>query len=686
MPRKLQYALGLMLCLVPALSISHALAGYIEVLDTHAEHAPVPTMVLQDNDDLAIDSSDYVGDAANYKHEERIDHFDILLKVEPSGDLLITERIQVTAAGNKIRHGIYREIPTTYSLPSGFVRKTPIDLLSVTRDGQIEPFKKEGTEWGVRYYIGSPDSDVEQGPHLYELQYRMDGQLHLTADKDELYWNLTGNQWAFPITQATATIELPEGALIDQMAGYTGYAGSTTGRAYKVLSRGDNVVKLVTTRPLSANEGFTIALDWPSGLIKHPSAVMQLLRLLWDNPRPAVGLLTVLTLFAYYVYWWRKVGAAPAKGMIFPRYEAPQEVSPARAGYVWNEGFSGRFSDVEAMTVTVTDLARRKVLSIADAPKSAAFIITAGKLDKNAQAHEKALFGHLFSGGKAEIRVGNKYVKAMSKALAAHSKELSEWGDKFFRKNRKPWCLGVLGAVIAFVVMGFLGDALVMLSAFFPFILGVGLMVFGWATLTKSGYGSRLMGIVLILFGLPFALVGLRVIVATSLIAGVCVALIVIQIVLFRRLLEAPTVEGRQILDALEGYREYLQLAESGTLAGAAHAPAMTIALYEQHLPYAMALGVEQQWTARLSAAIESGVIELAEPDYRPEWYRNSSRFSTPSELSGALTAAAVIASTPPPSPSSGASSSSSSSSSDSSSSGGGESGGGGGGGGGGGW
>ncbi|MGY4532925.1 putative membrane protein YgcG [Pseudomonas sp. TE3786] len=649
MSGRLSYALGLLLKALLLLPISHALAA--------DEGGP-----------------------------ERIDHFDITLKVEPSGDLLITERLQVTANGEQIRHGIFRDIPTTYSLPGGLLRKTPITLLSVRRDGHDEPYQREQISNGVRYRLGSAEVFIEPGQHLYELQYRMDAQLYFSADKDQLYWNLTGNQWQFPIYQATATIELPQGARIQQMTGYTGYSGNSSGRAYQVLSQDGNVLKLATTQPLAAEEGFTVALDWQAGLVKRPNAFQRGVRLLWDNLNILVGILAVLGLFVYYYRSWLQVGRDPAKGVIIPRYEAPNEVSPARAGYVWNQGFSSDFSDVEAFTVTITDLARRKALSIADAPKSTAFILSKGELDEGAQAHERALFGHLFTGA-SEIRVGNKYLAALNDALSAHSEKLSEWGDKLFSKNRKPWYLGMLGALLAFGAMGLLGDP-VMLFALFPIIfvaVGAGLMMFGWRTIT--GNQRSFVGIVPILFGLPFALGGLGTAVAmlnnTSPYVAGCVLLIVLMIWLFRGWLEAPSVEGRATLDGLEGYRDYLQLAESDSLARAADAPAMSIALYERHLPYAMALGVEQQWTARLGAAIQSGVVQWSEPTYQPEWYRNSSRFSTPSAFSSALVAAASSASTPPPSPSS---SSGSSSSSSSSSSGGGSSGGGGGGGGGGGW
>ena len=32
------------------------------------------------------------------------------------------------------------------------------------------------------------------------------------ADHDEIYWNVTGNYWNFPIARANATITLPQGA------------------------------------------------------------------------------------------------------------------------------------------------------------------------------------------------------------------------------------------------------------------------------------------------------------------------------------------------------------------------------------------------------------------------------------------------------------------------------------------
>jgi uncharacterized membrane protein len=145
--------------------------------------------------------------------------------------------------------------------------------------------------------------------------------------------------------------------------------------------------------------------------------------------------------------------------------------------------------------------------------------------------------------------------------------------------------------------------------------------------------------------------------------------------------LEAPTLLGRRLLDGLAGYREYLQLTESDTQARASGGPTMSIALYERHLAYAMALNVEHAWTARFSEALRSGLIDVPEQGYQPQWYHGRSGVGAgqafASNLCSGLTSATAIAQAAPSPASAG---------SVGGAAGGGSSGGGSGGGGGGGW
>jgi len=82
---------------------------------------------------------------------------------------------------------------------------------------------------------------------------------------------------------------------------------------------------------------------------------------------------------------------------------------------------------------------------------------------------------------------------------------------------------------------------------------------------------------------------------------------------LFYELLKAPTRIGRQVLDEIEGFRVYLSVAEEDRL-NFIHPPEETPELFEKFLPYAMALGVENEWGERFA-----GILNRA--GYKPGWY-----------------------------------------------------------------
>ncbi len=154
--------------------------------------------------------------------EERITDYASDITVAQTGALTVTETIYVISEGDEIRHGIFRDFPTTYKDKAGRRVHVGFDVLGATRDGHAEPYSIDSVDAGERVKIGNPDVLVESGPHTYTLAYTTDRQIGFFADHDELYWNATGNFWDFPIDHAEATIKLPFGAKIKQSAFYTG--------------------------------------------------------------------------------------------------------------------------------------------------------------------------------------------------------------------------------------------------------------------------------------------------------------------------------------------------------------------------------------------------------------------------------------------------------------------------------
>jgi uncharacterized membrane protein len=254
-------------------------------------------------------------------------------------------------------------------------------------------------------------------------------------------------------------------------------------------------------------------------------------------------------------------------------------------------------------------------------------------------------------------------------------------------RNRKWLVPGIVLSILFYagVVYGLPGNDLKMIGLFMSiwltfWTLGVFTLAKKvWLSWTSIGSPfDTIAAIFITLFSVPFfgaevfviAMLGKQVSVAlpVALIGAVCIN------VLFHYLLKAPTRAGRRLIDQIEGFRQFLDVAEREEM-NFRNPPEKTPELFERFLPYALALGVEQRWMERFA-----GLFVLREErgeHYRPVWYhgrgwqvRDLGSFS--SSIGNSLSSAVASSSTAP--------------GSSSGSGGGGSSGGGGGGGGGGGW
>ena len=140
------------------------------------------------------------------------------IAVQPDGALDVTETIRVRAERGQIRRGIYRDFPTRYTRDDGLYQRAGFKVLDILRDGKPEPYHTEAQAFGVRVYIGDKDVFIPSGVYTYTIHYRTTRQLRFFPDFDELYWNVTGNFWTFPILSAEARVQLPEGARIGALS------------------------------------------------------------------------------------------------------------------------------------------------------------------------------------------------------------------------------------------------------------------------------------------------------------------------------------------------------------------------------------------------------------------------------------------------------------------------------------
>ena len=151
------------------------------------------------------------GEANAQSSPERIKSYISDITVQTDGTLLVRETITVHAAGNQIKRGIFRDFPTVYPGPLGLKEKTGFELLEVLRDGVPEPYFTESMANGVRLYIGNENIYLPEDDYTYTIVYESDRQIRFDQDFDELYWNVTGNGWAFTIERAEARVTLAGG-------------------------------------------------------------------------------------------------------------------------------------------------------------------------------------------------------------------------------------------------------------------------------------------------------------------------------------------------------------------------------------------------------------------------------------------------------------------------------------------
>jgi len=137
-----------------------------------------------------------------------IDAFDATVQVAVDGSIDVVETITPTFTGSW--NGIYRTIPIEYRTPQGLNYALRLQIEAIT-DGSGTALRYESSR--VRHYrklkIWVPGA--EDATRTVRIHYKVANALRFFDEHDELYWNITGDEWDVPIHAAAASIELPTG-------------------------------------------------------------------------------------------------------------------------------------------------------------------------------------------------------------------------------------------------------------------------------------------------------------------------------------------------------------------------------------------------------------------------------------------------------------------------------------------
>src|SRR5712691_1508051 len=478
-----------------------------------------------------------------------IERFDARIVVNRNSGLDVTETITARFVGSW--NGLYRTIPVDYHTPQGFNWKLGLSLESA-RDEAGHNLRTATSREGayIKYKIWIPGAlDAER---TVVLHYRATNGLRFFDEHDELYWNVTGDEWEVPIQAATAEIELPPATTGTRATAFNGVYGGTAQDAS--IQMNGNIVRIAMPHPLGYHEGLTAVVGWDKGVVAAPTVADRALATVSSNWPLLIPIPVFLLAFSS---WWRR-GRDPRRRPIAVQYEPPPKMTPAEAGTLLDNS-----ADMRDITATLVDLAVRGQLRIEEHQNPKLFGLFGGAVEytlhrltqgESLAAHESRVFGGIFDGRGESVELSelkDDFYKELSPIRDAIFDELT--GNGFYRdrpdKVKQKW-MGIAVAV--------------------ALVIGVG-----------GTYLSKLT----LLTPVPFV------------IAGVVSAIIV---AIFAQIMPARTDAGTRALEQVLGFEEFLRRVE------AEHLKPIIIGhpeLFDKYLPYAMAFGVEQQF-ARAFAGI----------------------------------------------------------------------------------
>src|SRR5579859_3086368 len=495
---------------------------------------------------------------------ERILDFHSDITLEDDGTFLVRETIIVNVTGRQIKHGIYRDFPTRYKdrLDNNYV--VGFHLIGAELDGYSETSRVEEQLNGKRIYLGDPKYYVQAGQHTYVISYSTNRQLGFFADHDQIYWNVTGNGWIFPIDHASATVTLPANISETEVSldGFTGPQGSFD-RNLSHQHEPGGTFSFETTAPLGPHEGLSIVLSWKKGLIAPPTSQQQFADFLSDNRIALLALLGLLILVLYYVLAWYAVGRDPKRGVIVALYEPPSSLSPAATRYLVRMSF-----DNKTFAAAILDMAVRGYLTIKE--QAGTYTLYRTKSDDRALTpDEKQLAAVLFD-GRNELWLHNEnhtVIKSGMTALKGWLK-LNEEKIYFFTNSRFSIPAIVLSVLMLLGISAAQSTLSLFVTVFLSFWLSIwslacaGLVIgtaSSWKTAFTAPASKTLLAgkaLMTTLFSLPFLFgegFGFWMFAqAGSIFLPIFLVATVLLHILFHYLLKAPTFAGRHFMDQVD--------------------------------------------------------------------------------------------------------------------------------------
>lgn len=489
------------------------------------------------------------------------ERFDSDIQVHEDGSFTVRETQVINFTGSFTF--ITRDIPTR---SAGFDEGRTYGKVRVK---DVEVFNLDGTPydkemWEADSYMGGELIRIEfqarDEQRGWIISYRMKGAMIYAEDYDRLYWNAVSSDRPVPIKSSRITVRLPDGTDMSAVESVEYYEDSYGGSH---SSGRDGDALWWEAQNIYPYSTFTIDVSLPKGAVQKPWPYGASTMWLMLSLALAALLAAVLVMLSLWLWRGRDTYGGPMPGVT---YGPPREVRPAVMAMLVHQ--EPKLDDVGA---TVVDLAVRGKLRIIDEAKQgrpgpSQFVFERKDPSEDGLlSYERVLMAGLFEKGdrvgEDDLRVGNRLASIMGGIRQEVKK------GKFFNDDPEKT-----------------------VSTYFRYALAIILLpptvFFFLRFATDLGYVWLLL--------------------AGTVPAGIAVWVIA-------HAMPKRTALGSRIYWQAMGFREYLKTAEAG------EPESMTLQTFQENLPYAMALGLAERWSA-----LFAGVLTTP-----PDWYAGPGDFNT---------------------------------------------------------
>lgn len=638
-----------------------------------------------------------VSNATSKKYYDyTIEKYNIDMVVNKDNTFDITETI--TTYFNKSKHGIYRKIP----LKNKVIRLDGTKSKNTAQITNIEvsdKFKVSNEDGYKVIKIGNAYKTLK-GSHTYIIKYTYNIGKDPLKNKDELYFNLIGDQWDTTIGNISFNIKMPK----DFDKTLLGFSSGESGSIYNSnisYTVSDNIIRGKVNGTLNPGEAVTIRLELPEKYFVGAGHKIDIFSAF------VIGICISFVLIAYRM--WAKYGK-DEEIIETVEFYPPEGYNSAEIAYLYQG-----FTDSKSVVSLLIYLANKGYLKIEETGENEALdedekimkIIKLKEYDGD-NDNEREFFNGLFamSGSilekaenieEQEELKGNKITWEEAKKRAKEDtrsyvttlelqgnlystvSNIEENIEKEFKykvmnkatkgKRKKIVLMMILIFVLITIkpVLEYGESGMLLFALLFP---GIGFTVLFSTLFGKTSSVLKVFGII---WGLGFGggpwgafvlpcLLQNKFYFITYIIGIICIPILI----LFFKNMPKRTEFGNKILGRISGFKRFLEIAEKEQLENLVMKEPE---YFYNILPYTYALGVSDKWISRFESIVVG----------QPDWYNSNGGFDFD-------TFSKSIDSTMNTMRTSASSSSSSSGSSSGGSSGGGSSGGGSGGGGGGSW